>query len=488
MNKAHYNRVVGLLNLYEYVDGAMDYCLLPRYAKLFNLNTEQRLWLAYLYGLSYSCSTAIRIQHAFPTLAEVTPKALKEFWRENRETLYFNRDRRYLKNNNQVIPAIKCLKKLTHGSIETYLPLGFQNLYKEIVKNWDFFGQMGAFLFFDALYGLCPELYRDAETLKWCDCSKPVRECAAIIAECEVSRQNYSVFDEIVAALKKDTAKPIIFIESTLCAYYKMLKGTRYLGFYADRLLEEVTEYQRYMPKGVNLWDYRQQAIPVQLRGEYNHRWTGIRKGLCKPLEVERVKAENTPPQIINIRGTNGAGKSTPLILLRELDPDMFEVKKPVNGKNTVIATVYPNYKVVALGKYSNKCGGVDSLKDGATVRKSLKYALKTYPEYTVIFEGIVVSTIFKTYADLFTELEEKRGLKTKILYFMPPLETCIKRIYKRNGGKAINESLVEGKYRTMERGIEKFKTAGFNVQVVDNSTWKKKDCVEKFLNVIKES
>ena len=53
----------------------------------------------------------------------------------------------------------------------------------------------------------------------------------------------------------------------------------------------------------------------------------------------------------------------------------------------------------------------------------------------------------------------------------MPPVETCIARVKKRNGGKPFKEELVHAKYGMMERGVEKFKSAGeFPVIVGDNS------------------
>ena len=61
-----------------YIDGATDHCLLLPFAEDYNLDTEERLWLAFLYGMSYSCTTAIRIYSEFPRLKEVYPKKLKK--------------------------------------------------------------------------------------------------------------------------------------------------------------------------------------------------------------------------------------------------------------------------------------------------------------------------------------------------------------------------------------------------------------------------
>lgn len=188
---------------------------------------------------------------------------------------------------------------------------------------------------------------------------------------------------------------------------------------------------------------------------------------------------------IVNIRGAGGSGKSTPPYSTKKADPVHFEIVKPIKGRPTIIATAFPKYKIIALGKYTDVGGGVDSLKTKEIVQRSLKYVAKTYPDYSIVFEGTITTSSINPYIGLFNELERK-GFKIRIVYFNPPVEECIKRIYKRNGGKPINEKYVRDKHRSMKSGAKKFKSLGFEVKVVDNTTWKKKNCVEKFLELTK--
>lgn len=274
-----------------YIDGATDYCLLLPFAEDYNLDTEERLWLAFLYGMSYSCTTAIRIYSEFPRLKEVSPKKLKKFWFEHKEELWFQPDKRYLKNNDQVIPAIKSIHKLAKffGSLEDYmLPLldqGFDAAYKDILKRWDFFGPMGAYLFFDALHGLCPELYSDPTNLDWKNCGKTVPEGMAHLLglDDQALREtpfDFDRFNKNVDMLSQRFDQPKIVVESTLCAFRKLFKGSRYVGYYADRQLEECLATADLL-EPVDIWDYRARAIPEHLRGEA-HDWSGIRKRKCK--------------------------------------------------------------------------------------------------------------------------------------------------------------------------------------------------------------
>lgn len=177
---------------------------------------------------------------------------------------------------------------------------------------------------------------------------------------------------------------------------------------------------------------------------------------------------------LVNIRGTNGSGKSTIPISMKD-DPDTYEIVKQYKGKPKKIITVFPNYNWVALGDYSNPTGGLDKFPNKAFIEKVLRYALKKFPEYNILMEGILPATTYSTYAQMFREVQKEYNVQPIVYYLMPPVEICIDRIKQRNGGKAFKEQLVREKYRMMERGIEKFKKAGeFPVIVVDNSNMDK--------------
>lgn len=278
----------------DYIDGATDYCLLVPYAEYKELDDEERVWLAYLYGLSYSCTTAIRFFEEFPDINRIPGKFIKAFWKDEKPTLWFNPDRKYLKNNNQVIPAIKSLKDNLSGEPLLYKVLdvskegkSFEGLYKYINKEWKFFGPMGAYLFFDALYGLCPEVYVDPPELDWKHSGKTVVEGMAhmlyqdeLIDTREFPLERYS---KVVNKLQESSGKPKVLIESTLCAFRKFFKGTRYMGYYADRMLEECLFVDSHggMPKDIDIWVLREESIPDELRGEIQG-WEGIRKDQMK--------------------------------------------------------------------------------------------------------------------------------------------------------------------------------------------------------------
>lgn len=285
-------KVVQSLLKGEYVDGATDYCMLVPYADMEALSDEERVWLAYLYGLSYSCTTAIRMFEAAPDLSNLNTKQLKKFWKAEKPSLWFNPDKKYIKNNDQAIPAIKSVKELLSQYLSlkdwvlSYSRDGFQSLYKGIQSNWAFFGPMGAYLFFDALYGLCPELYVDPDHLDWKNSGKTVVEgMAHMLYQDELIETRefpLSKYDKIVDKLQEASGQPKVIIESTLCAFRKFFKGTRYMGYYADRMLEECLYVDSLKEVSIpDVWTLREKSIPKELRGEANG-WSGIRKDKLK--------------------------------------------------------------------------------------------------------------------------------------------------------------------------------------------------------------
>jgi hypothetical protein len=273
-----------------YMDGE-DYQLMRPYAKERALDLESCLWLAFLYGISYSCTTTMRFLEEFPTIADVTPKRVNAFWKDKKESLWFNPDKKYLKNNDQVIPAIRSICELSHKNLSDYLcPLleqGFDVTYKEITKRWRFFGPHGAYLFFDALYGMQPSWYSDPEHLDWKNCGQTVVEgMAHLLCDDEAiqtKQYNLERYNRMLDKLANRFHKPKIVLESNLCFFRKLFKGSRYLGYYADRNLMECHATADILREdcGIDVWKLRKKTTQDDLRGEI-HGWDAIRKERLK--------------------------------------------------------------------------------------------------------------------------------------------------------------------------------------------------------------
>lgn len=191
---------------------------------------------------------------------------------------------------------------------------------------------------------------------------------------------------------------------------------------------------------------------------------------------------------LVNVRGCNGAGKSTIPMSMMD-DPKMY-VHEIVgsDGKRISAITVFPSYGWVALGTYFNKTGGLDTLKNNAVTKLTLFAALDGFPEYDVLMEGIMASTIRSTYIDLFHEVENyygKKRLKVIVVSLLPPVDVALSRVYERNGGKPINEAAVAGKWNTVARNVAEFANAGFTSIKVNSAKVKKKNMLPAFLKTV---
>lgn len=191
---------------------------------------------------------------------------------------------------------------------------------------------------------------------------------------------------------------------------------------------------------------------------------------------------------LVNIRGCNGSGKSTIPMSMMD-DPDMFvQELSGSDGKKISALTVFPSYGWVALGTYFNKTGGLDTLKNNDVTRMTLYAALDLFPEYDILMEGIMASTIRSTYIDLFHEIEGTyKGLKVLIISLLPPVEIALSRVYKRNGGKPIKEDAVRGKWKTVERNAKYFTDAGFDSIRVNSAKVKKSQMLSAFLKTVEK-
>lgn len=193
---------------------------------------------------------------------------------------------------------------------------------------------------------------------------------------------------------------------------------------------------------------------------------------------------------IVNIRGANGSGKSTvPMAMLEDPKKETIYLGVGKTGKPIKPAfTIFPTYGWIALGTYKSKTGGLDTMAKNEDSYTTLMHVLKNYPEYDVVFEGIIASSVYQSWATWLRNIEELFPQDTVIIMnFMPPYETCIERIYGRNGGKPFGEKTVLSKCRVVARNAPKFKRDGFLSLKVDTSKYSKEQMLPMFMKVVEK-
>lgn len=177
---------------------------------------------------------------------------------------------------------------------------------------------------------------------------------------------------------------------------------------------------------------------------------------------------------VINIRGTNGSGKSTTVRRLMSYlgDQHFTEVK---HGRVTCYE-YHQSYgdrgdvKIAVIGAYKTATGGCDTVKTQDEVCE----LVRTYASqgWHVIFEGVVISTLHSRYSKLADELLAGYNIPTVFAYMDTPPERCLQNVKARRvaAGKpetGFNEQMVLDKYATIKKTAAKMADDGHRVQML---------------------
>lgn len=182
---------------------------------------------------------------------------------------------------------------------------------------------------------------------------------------------------------------------------------------------------------------------------------------------------------IINIRGTNGSGKTH---LARQLiGPDA----QPIDLVEYSLPTVKDPDRVkwvegwgtpgecVAIGSYKQGCGGMDTIPSFELQQSAVMKAAYWHvdlpgcdPEH-VICEGVLASTVAGSWLEFLSSPRLARsGHQVLIAYLDTPLELCLERIRARQIAakgetREIKTDLVENKIKAINATRKRFDEAG---------------------------
>lgn len=266
-------------------------------ANRFEFNCEQRYWLAFLYGATYCVPTAWFIFNEFPDFDLVDPDRLQRFWGSNRYRLAFQSDRRWVRSRNQFCDQVASYRKMTgssqEGLFERFLissdkRVNYNSAYKHMLNLYQF-GRYSMFLYLEAVVVLTglniepPDIdIRNAESSRNGLCFALGYD--NLLTGEDYGRKNLSrdeigflnvQFDALSNCLAEaDGGLSTVWnIETTLCAYKKVHRGTRYLGYYVDRQHDEIRHAEKEIPEGIHwgvMWDFRS--------GHYESKWLRERR------------------------------------------------------------------------------------------------------------------------------------------------------------------------------------------------------------------
>jgi hypothetical protein len=272
-----------------------SYEMLRYVCKRFELNTEQRFWLAFLYATCYCGPTVYYIYNEFPDYENVDVGRLERWWFANKSRMIFQSDRLWVRSKNQFVQIFTSYRDLLGGQTQEgkyrQLKIGTKEMnymaaWQEFSKVYQF-GRFAMFLYLEAVhvvteFPMTPNFLdmREAESCRN-GLAYAIEKTSFVnhFDERKLSKNelNYlqwefnKLADEMVA---EDRKNDIWNIETSLCAYKKYRIGKRHIGYYLDRQHKEIDSMQKKVPEGVCwdvLWDYRKETYSKAFLKEFNY-------------------------------------------------------------------------------------------------------------------------------------------------------------------------------------------------------------------------
>ena len=276
----------------------------------FELNTEQRYWLAFAYSLSYCGASTFYVYNEFPDFEQVNLDRMQRWWSNGgREKILCQTDRRWVRSSNLFVPAVRAyMNMIGEKTQEQYFESLVSHLtspearYDQVYRHAErlpSYGQFSLFLLTEAIHtitpldlmpttldlnaawscrnGLCHAY--DLPYITEREVLKIPEEGKADILEC---------WNHLCAKLQPEST--VWQIETTLCAYQKWMNRKRYIGYYLDRQAVEIAKMQLRTP-GVCwevLWQYRDETYDHDYLVEKWHSLKQLGKGIPSNWKWQR--------------------------------------------------------------------------------------------------------------------------------------------------------------------------------------------------------
>lgn len=197
--------------------------------------------------------------------------------------------------------------------------------------------------------------------------------------------------------------------------------------------------------------------------------------------------------KLISIFGINGAGKTSVVknLLMSDFVEDSegdflfdgFDFFEKKNQFGTY--TVSKGGKIVAVGNYSNKCGGADSIKTVEDYFGMINYLSENYPDSILCVEGVLqraIDDLISCYEGL-----QKKGYKEYLIKLDVSLDKAVERVESRNGHKP-NVKCIEVKVVNTGRLFKKLEDSGkFNCFTINTDNKNIEEVYSEFEEIIKK-
>jgi hypothetical protein len=254
----------------------------------FEYNSEQRLWLSWIYGTTYYWPTAYVIWNEFPDMELVGVERLRDWNNSNYSRLRYQTDTKWNKGHlaDQFVSYKEYVGERSQWSALTQGFVGdpvkdFYTLW-ETVNAWHKFGRYTSWFYIQTIKQCC-DIPVDVDSLWLHDYSGSRSHrnglCYAVGKPDWIDRK----LDEVEIDFLENTAKEILAetklryphvaekadffaMETCLCSFKKLFRTRegRYLGYYLDRQAEEIKRVEQDEWVGIDwkpMWDARNETL-----------------------------------------------------------------------------------------------------------------------------------------------------------------------------------------------------------------------------------
>jgi len=245
-------------------------------ADRYELNIEQRYWIAFLYGTCYCSPTVFYIYNEFPDFECVDINRLSKWWEEKKQNCIFQTDRLRIKSNNQFVDCFKSYKALVKNNQQKYFQSkNWQEIYKKI-ESIKHFGRFSLFNYLDVLNSITdinhkPNYLNMMEAVSCRNGLAYAINRIDLVDKKVTKNEAILLHNSFVEFLKKYEGN-VFQIETTLCAYKKYRRGSRYVGYYIDRMFGEIKKMESNVTEGVYwdvLWQFRNETFDRKYLKEF---------------------------------------------------------------------------------------------------------------------------------------------------------------------------------------------------------------------------
>jgi len=270
-----------------------NYPLMNYLFQRYELSKSQEYWACFLYGVFYHPGTVFYVMQEFPEFEKVDLGRLQRWHDQNWRQLRYNKDRKYEKGH--FVQMVKSYIDLIGSQTPTSQDEFFGRMLKGTpVQNFHQvtqaltkllrFGRYSVYIYTECL-ARCMGLPMEADTVFLKEASSPRAGLCYVLekpdwAKATLQKQHWSYLeaelDCLMAELRHEYPSVKVdhwFMESCLCAYKGFFANGRYLGYYLDRMADEILQMENEeIASGVDwkvLWQFRRETMPWEYLGEY---------------------------------------------------------------------------------------------------------------------------------------------------------------------------------------------------------------------------